>query len=93
MAVEQVMQTEEIGTVFIPLADNNMELHNVVLAAGYDSNLISLGQLRETGITYHDNPTTMTLIRHGKVITHIKQTQKLFTLDLAHLVRAMAVII
>ncbi len=77
----------------ILLADGNIELHNVTLAPGYDLNLISLGQLRESGITYHNNPTTMTLIRHGKVIAHAKQSRNLFTLDLAHSGRAMALTI
>lgn len=35
----------------------------------------------------------MTLMRHGKVIAHAKQTRNLFTLDLAHPGRAMAVTI
>lgn len=93
-AAGQVIRTEEIGTVAIPLADgNNMEPHNVALAPGCDSNLISLGQLRETEITYHDNSTTMTLIRQGKVIAHAKRTQNLFTLNLAHPGKAMAMTI
>lgn len=43
-AVRQVIRTEEIRTVAISLADgNNIELPNVTLAPGYDSNLIPLG--------------------------------------------------
>ncbi len=45
-AAGQVIRTEEIGNVSIALADgNNIELKNVVLAPGCDSNLILLGQL------------------------------------------------
>lgn len=62
-AAGQVIRTEEIGTVSIPLADGTkIELHNIALAPRCDSNLISLGQLREGGITYHDSPTSMTLM-------------------------------
>lgn len=51
-AAGEVIRTEEVGTVSIPLANGTtIELHNVALAPGCDSNLISLGQLRESGIT------------------------------------------
>lgn len=93
-AAGQVIRTEEIGTVVIPLVDgNNIELHNVAFAPRCDLNLISLGQLQETGITYYDNPTTMTLMRHGKVIAQAKRTRNLFTLELAHPGKAMAMTI
>lgn len=80
--------------MFIPLANGNkIDLQNVVLASRYDSNLISLNQLRETGITFHNNPTAMTLMTHRKVIAQAKRDQNLFTLELAHHGRAMAVTI
>ena len=45
-AAGQVIQTKEIGTVSIPLVDGTtIKLQNIVLIFGYDSNLISLGQL------------------------------------------------
>ncbi len=92
-AAGQVIRTEEIGTVSIPLANGNkIDLQNVALAPGCDSNLISLGQLRETGITFHDNPTEMTLMRNGKVIAQAKRDRNLFTLELAQPSRAMATI-
>ncbi len=90
-AAGQVIRIEEIGNVSIPLADgNNIELKNVALAPGCDSNLISIGQLQETGITYHDNPTAMTLMQQRRVIARAKRTRNLFTLDLAQPGRAMA---
>ena len=92
-AAGQVIRTEEIGNVSIPLADGStIELHNVALAPGCDSNLISLGQLRESGITYHDNPVAMTLMKDGKVIPHARKNRNLFTLKLAQPGRAMATI-
>lgn len=48
------------------------ELLDIALVPECDSNLISLGQLRETGITFHDNPSHMTLMRHGVVIVQAK---------------------
>ena len=83
-AAGQVIRTEEIGPVSIPLVDGTtIELHNVALAPECDSNLISLSQLRESGITYHDNPSAMTLMRDDKTIAHAKRSHNLFTLDLA----------
>ena len=92
-AAGQVIRTEEIGIVSIPLSGGNtIELHNVALIPGCNFNLISLGQLHESGITYHDNPMTMTLMRNGKVIAEAKREQNLFTLNLADPGKAMAVI-
>ena len=66
---DQLIQTEEIGTVFIFLSSGILiKLHNVALALTCNSNLILLGQLRESGITYHDSPTAMTLMRKSEVI-------------------------
>lgn len=90
-AAGQVIRTEEIGTVSIPLSGGTaIKLHNVALAPNCDSNLISLGQLRESGIRYHDNPTAMTLMRNGKIIAHAKRERNLFTLDLAAPNQAMS---
>lgn len=83
-AAGQVIQIEEIGTVSIQLADgNSIKLYNIALALGCDSNLISLGQLQETGITYHDSPSAMTLMQQEKIIAHAKRAGNLFTLHLA----------
>lgn len=89
----QIIQTKEIDTVSIPLAESNMiKLHNVALVPGYNSNLISLDQLRESGITYHDNLTTMTLMKDGKIIVEAKRERNFFMLDLAYPGKAMAII-
>lgn len=94
MAKRQVIHTENIGTFCIPLVNgNNIKLHNVALAPGCDSNLISLSQLQETGITYHDNSKAMTLIKKRKVIAQAKRTHNLFTFNLAQPRRVMTTII
>ena len=92
-AAGQVIWTEEIGIISISLADGStIELHNVALAPGCDSNLIFLGQFQKSGITYHDKPAAMTLIKDGKVITHVKKNRNLFTLEFAQPGRAIATI-
>lgn len=94
MAKGQVIHTKNISTFSIPLVDgNNIRLHNIALAPGCDSNLISLSQLQETGITYHDNSRAMTLMKKRKVIAQAKRTHNLFTLDLAQPKRVMTIII
>ena len=93
IATGQVIRTEEIGTVLIPLVGgDNIELHNVVLVPRCNFNLISLGQLCKSEITYHNNPTAMSLIRNGEVIARAKKDWNLFTLKLAQPGRAMTVI-
>ena len=83
-AGKKIIRLEEIDTISIPLADGkSIELLDTTLVLECDSNLISLGQLRETGITFHDNPSHMTLMRHGVVIAQAKQHRNLFILDWA----------
>lgn len=57
-AGKKIIRSEEVGTVIIFLSNINIELLHVALVPGCESNLISLGQLRETG--HHDEPTRMT---------------------------------
>lgn len=93
-AAGQIIRTDEVGTVSIPIAgDTAIELHDVDFAPGCDSNLISLGQLRESGVTYQDDPTMMTLMKDGKIVAHAKRERNLFTLDLATSGKAMAIIL
>lgn len=75
----------------IPLADGRkIELQNMALALEYDSNLISIGQFRETGITYYDNLIAMILMKNRKVIAYIKKNRNLFTMELVQPEKAMA---
>lgn len=80
--------------MFILLANGSkIDLQNVAVTSRCDSNLISLSQLQETGITFYDDPRAMTLMRNGKVIAKAKKDRNLFTLELVHPGRAMAVTI
>ena len=90
-AAGQIIRTKQVGIVSIPLKTGQINLQNVVLASECDSNLISLGQLRETGITFHDNPTSMALMKDGKVIAYAKRSRNLFILDLATPGKAMKI--
>lgn len=76
--------TKEIGTILILfIRRDNIKLHNVALAFGYDSHLISLGQFHESGIIYHNNLIAMILMKNRKIIAQVKKNQNLFTFDLA----------
>lgn len=84
IGVGQIIGTEEVGTLFIPLSGGTIvKIHNVALAPDCDSNLILLGQLQESGITYHDNSTLMILMRNGKVIAKAKRKWNVFIPNLA----------
>lgn len=90
----QVIYIKDIGIVSIPLTDsNNIELYNITIAPKYNSNLISLGHLQETGITYHNNPLVMTLMQQKKVIAYAKITQNFFTLNFVYCEKAMEITI
>lgn len=79
----QILRAESIGTIAIPLADgSSIRLEGVVYAPECDSNLILLGQLRNSNITYVDNPNTMTLMQGGQAIAHARRDRNLFILDL-----------
>ena len=80
----QTLCAESIGTITIPLDDgSSLRLEGVAYAPKCDSNLISLGQLRDSNITYVDNPDAMTLMQGGQAIAHARRDRNLFILDLA----------
>ena len=83
-AGKKIIRSKKIGTVSIPLADGrSIELLDTAFVLECDLNLISLGQLHETGITFHDNPSHMTLMRHEVVIEKAKRHRNLFIFDRA----------
>lgn len=88
----QILLSESIGTIAIPLVDgSSIELGNVAYGPDCDSNLISLGQLRESGITYVDDAEAMTLVQFGRTIAQARRDRNLFILDLATPNKAMQV--
>lgn len=80
----QVIRSEGVGTVRIALADGAaIELKGVALVPECESNLISLGQLRDSRITYHDENSFMMLMQDGVPIAQARRDRNLFVLDLA----------
>lgn len=88
----QVLRTESIGAIAIPLAEgSSIKLRDVAYAPDCNSNLILLGQLRDSGITYVDNAEAMTLVQSGPTVAQARRDWNLFILDLAMLNKAMQV--
>ena len=54
--------------VLIPLRNGIIDSQNITLVIKYNFNLISLDQFRESGISFDDNLSSMTLIKDKKVI-------------------------
>lgn len=78
------MVSEEEGTVAIQMQNKKtLQLENVAYAPTADSNLVSLGQLREAGITFYDMPDHMLLKRKDTTIGTAKRLRNLFVLDTA----------
>lgn len=78
-----IIRSKEVGTIKLTLLNgSDMTLSNVAFAPRCDSNLISLGQLREAGISYHDHPESMILKKAGIIIGSAQKKKNLFALDL-----------
>ena len=57
-----IIRSSQVGTITFSIENGlQLMLSNVAFIPECDSNLISLGQLRETGILYHDYPEQMVL--------------------------------
>lgn len=88
----QILQAKEIGTNAILLSNKFLlKLWDLAYAPNYNSNFISLGQLRDSNIIYVDNSKTMTLMQAGHSIAHTKHNQDLFVLKLAIPNKAMQI--
>ena len=90
-AASQIIQTEQVETLFIPLKTGQINLQNVALASKYDSNLISLSHLKETGIIFYHNSTSIALMKDRKIIAHAKRSQNLFIFNLTTSKKAMKI--
>ena len=76
-----IIRSSQIGTVTLSLKNgSNLTLSNVAYTPECDSNLISLGQLRETGISYHNPAKCMVLKQKGKTIGLATRRKNLFIL-------------
>lgn len=83
-ADSQTLCAKSMRTIAIPLDNrSSIRLKGVAYAPKFNSNLISLGQLRNSNITYVDSSNTMTLMQKGQIIAHARQDWNLFILNLA----------
>lgn len=68
-AGKDIIRLREVGTIQLLLKNRSeMILFNVAFALRYDSNLISLGQVREARISYHNHPNNMILKQSRSII-------------------------
>ena len=66
--------TKNIGTIAIPLTNRfSITVKKVAYISEYDSNLILLGQLDKSKISYINNSNTITLIQKRQAIKYIKK--------------------
>ena len=88
-----IIRSKEVGTVHLPLQSGKttMTLLNVAYAPKCDSNLISLGQLRDSGISYHDHPNSMVLKQGGSILGIANRHKNLFVLETGSKAKAMLV--
>lgn len=64
----------------------------MVLAPNCNSNLILLGKVCKSKITYYDKPIIIILMKNEKIIALAKKEQNFFILDLVHPNKTMATI-
>ena len=78
----RIMVSEEEGTVAIQMQNGKiLELENIAYVPTADSNLVSLSQLQEAGITFYDIPDHMLLKRGNATIGTASRLRNLFVLD------------
>ena len=89
----EIIHSQEVGTVHLTLQSGKttMTLLNVAYAPKCDSNLISLGQLRKSGISYHDHPDSMALKQGGSTLGVANRHKNLFVLETGSKAKAMLV--
>ena len=79
-----IIRLSQVGTIILPLENGlQLTLSNFAFTPECDSNLISLGQLWETGISYHNYPEEMILKQGGEIIRSATRKRNLFILDIS----------
>ena len=77
-----IIRSSQIGTVTLLLENgSNLTLTNVAYTSEYDSKLISLGQLWETSISYHNQAECIVMKQEGKTIGLATRRKNLFILN------------
>lgn len=81
-AGEEIIRSEKVGSVHLFTHSRTIiTRNNVAYTPRCDSNIISLCQLRESGITYHDHHEQMILKQKGNTIRSASRYKNFFILD------------
>ena len=87
-----IIRSSQVRTITFPLKNClQLKLSNVAFTPEYDSKLIFLGQLQETGISYHDYPKQMVLKQGGEIIESATRIRNDFVLDTSTLLKTILV--
>ena len=70
------------GVVEIHMKTGTVQIKDVALVLQATTNLISLGQLQQSGITYHNEDTKMTLKKEGRTVASAQRIGNLYILDI-----------
>lgn len=77
-----IIKLKYVRTVIFSLENGTLALSNIAYVPECDFNFISLGQLQETDISYHDHPKYMVLKERGKIIGLATKRKNLFILNI-----------
>ena len=91
MARGKIIYSQKVGIVHFTLLSGKitMTLLNVEYAPKCDFNLISLGQLCESGILYHNHPNSMALKQGKSTLKVANRHKNLFVLETGLKIKAM----
>ena len=80
-AGREIIRSWKVGIVHLSLQSGKITLLNVAYTPKCDSNLISLGQLRKSRISYHDHPDSMIPKQGGNIIRLAMSHKNLFIFE------------
>lgn len=83
IAESEIIQSQEVGKAHFTLRSkmSTMMLLNITYALKCDSNLISLGQLYKSRISYHNHPDFMVFKQEGNTLTVANRHKNFFVLE------------
>ena len=77
-----IVSAVEKGVVKICTKTETVQIKDVTLVLQATTNLISLRQLQQSGITYHNEDTKMTLKKEGRTVASVQQIGNLYILNI-----------
>lgn len=92
-AGDKIIHSQEVGTVYLLFQSGKttITLLNIIYTPKCNSNLISLGQLRKSGILYHNHPNFMILKQKRSTLRVANKYKNLFILETGLKAKAMLV--